>query len=55
MPLVDEAPAAARGYVAADAFGTWSTPSANKLIRMAAERANRDPFTVYQIQHSFAT
>ena len=55
VPLVDEVLAAARAYIAADAFGTWSTPSANKLIRMAALRANRDPFTVYQIRHSFAT
>ena len=41
VPLVHEALAAARAYIAADAFGTWSTPSANKLIRMAAQRANR--------------
>ena len=55
VPLVDEAMAAARAFIAANAFGPWSCPSANKAIRAAARKANRDPFTVYQIRHSFAT
>ena len=55
VPLVDEAVAAALAFIAADAFGPWSCPSANKAIRAAARKANRDPFTVYQIRHSFAT
>ncbi len=55
VPLVDEAVSAARAFIAADAFGPWSCPSANKAIRVAARKANRDPFTVYQIRHSFAT
>ena len=55
VPLVDEAVSAARAFIAADAFGPWSCPSANKAIRAAARKANRDPFTVYQIRHSFAT
>ena len=55
VPLVDEAVSAARAFIAADAFGPWSCPSANKAIRVAARKANHDPFTVYQIRHSFAT
>ena len=55
VPLVDEAVSAARAFIAADAFGPWSCPSANKAIRAAARKANREPFTVYQIRHSFAT
>ena len=55
VPLVDEALATTRAFIAAEAFGTWSTPSANKLIRTAARKAKLAPFTVYQIRHSFAT
>ena len=55
VPLVDEAVTAARAFIAADAFSPWSCPSANKAIRVAARKANCDPFTVYQIRHSFAT
>ena len=30
-------------------------PSANKAVRTAARKADLEPFTVYQIRHSFAT
>ena len=36
-------------------FCSWSTQSANKAIQAAARKAQRQPFTVYQIRHSFAT
>ncbi|MCY4661782.1 MAG: tyrosine-type recombinase/integrase [Acidobacteria bacterium] len=55
VPLVDEAVTAARAFIDREAFGAWSTPSANKAIRTAARKANLEPFTVYQIRHSFAT
>ena len=55
VPLVDEAVAAGRAFIAREAFGPWSTPSANKAIRTAARKAKLEPFTVYQIRHSFAT
>ena len=55
VPLVDEAVAAACAFIDSDAFGAWSTPSANTAIRTAARKANLEPFTVYQIRHSFAT
>ncbi len=55
VPLVDEAVTAAHAFIDSEAFGAWSTPSANKAIRTAAQKANREPFTVYQIRHSFAT
>ena len=55
VPLVEEGVAAARAFIEADAFGRWSCSTARKAIRMAAERAGREPFTVYQIRHSFAT
>ena len=55
IPLVDDALAAVHDFIAADAFGPWSTQSANKAIQSAARRARRGPFTVYQIRHSFAT
>ena len=55
IPLVDDALAAVRDFIAADAFGPWSTQSANKAIQAAARRARLEPFTVYQIRHSFAT
>lgn len=55
VPLVDEAVAAARAFIASEAFGAWSTPSANKAICTAARKAGLEPFTVYQIRHSFAT
>ena len=55
VPLVDEGVAAARAFFEADAFGRWSCSTARKAIRIAAERVGREPFTVYQIRHSFAT
>ena len=55
IPLVDDALDAVRDFMAADAFGPWSTQSANKAIQIAARKAGREPFTVYQIRHSFAT
>ena len=55
VPLVDEAVAAGRAFIEREAFGPWSTPSANKAIRTAARKAKLEPFTVYQIRHSFAT
>ena len=55
IPLVEDAVAAVHDFIAADAFGPWSTQSANKAIQAAARQAGREPFTVYQIRHSFAT
>ena len=54
LPLTNEGIAAAEALIAADAFGEWSCPSANRALRKAAERAGRPRFTVYQIRHSFA-
>ena len=65
IPLVDDGLAAARAFVAADAFGPWSCPSANNALVVATRRANEaraaagipsrlKPFTVYTIRHSFA-
>ena len=55
IPLVDDALTAVHDFISADAFGPWSTQSANKAIHAAAQKAQRHPFTVYQIRHSFAT
>ena len=55
IPLVEDALRAVHDFIAADAFGPWSTQSANKAIQAAARKAHRQPFTVYQIRHSFAT
>ena len=55
IPLVHDALSAVHDFIAADAFGPWSTQSANKAIQAAARKAQRQPFTVYQIRHSFAT
>ncbi len=55
IPLVDDPVAAARAFIESEAFGPWSTPSANKAIRTVARKANLEPFTVYQIRHTFAT
>ena len=55
IPLIGEGLDAARDFIARDAFGPWSCPSANKAIRAAAcAQPQPDPFTVYQIRHSFA-
>ena len=55
IPLVEDALAAVGDFMTTHAFGPWSTQSANKAIRGAARKAGREPFTVYQIRHSFAT
>ena len=55
IPLVDDALAAVHDFISVNAFGPWSTQSANKAIQAAAQKAQRPPFTVYQIRHSFAT
>ena len=55
IPLVDDALAAVGDFMTTHAFGPWSTQSANRAIRGAARKAGREPFTVYQIRHSFAT
>lgn len=55
IPLVEDALTAVHDFISADAFGPWSTQSANKAIQAAAQKAHRPPFTVYQIRHSFAT
>ncbi len=44
-----------QGLSAAHAWHRWSCPSANKRIVAAAKRAGIEPFTLYQIRHSFAT
>ncbi len=54
VPLVGDGLAAARDFIAREAWGAWSCPSANKLIAAAAARAGAEPFTVYQIRHAFA-
>ena len=54
VPLVAEGATAARDFIACEAWGAWSCPSANKLIRAAAKRAGVEPFTVYAIRHAFA-
>ena len=54
VPLVPEGLAAARAFIAADAFGPWSCPSANKILTRECERAGVPRFTVYAIRHSFA-
>ena len=55
VPLVADGVAAARAFLAVQAFGPWSRGSANKALLHAARRSGRAPFTVYQIRHSFAT
>ncbi len=55
IPLVGQGLDAAREFLASDALGKWSCASANKALELAARKAGRPPFTVYQIRHSFAT
>ena len=55
VPLVEEGMAAAREFIALNAYGPWSTEKANKALAKAAHKAGREPFTTYQIRHSFAT
>ena len=52
VPLLEEGIAVAHEYIALDAFGKWSTASANKELSKAAKAAGQDPFTTYQIRHS---
>ena len=54
IPLVEEGLKASRDFVSRDAFRSWSCPSANKALARAARHAQRPPFTVYAIRHSFA-
>ena len=54
IPLVEEGLDAARDFLAREAFGSWSCPSANKALARAAREAQRPAFTVYAIRHSFA-
>ena len=54
VPLLKDGITVARDYIAADAFGKWSTTSANKALASAADAAGQKAFTTYQIRHSFA-
>ena len=55
IPLVGEGLQAARAFTAVRAYGRWSCASANKALELAARKAGRPAFTVYQIRHTFAT
>lgn len=55
VPLTPSGLDAARAFLEAEAFHPWSCSSANKLLSVAARRVGVEPFTVYQIRHSFAT
>lgn len=39
--------AAARAFLAANAFGPWPRSSVNRALTAAARRAGRPPFTTY--------
>ncbi len=54
VPLVPEGVAAARAFLAAEAFGPWPRSSVNRGLARAARKAGRPVFTTYQIRHSFA-
>lgn len=54
IPLVGRGLEAALEFIDKNAFGRWSCPSANKCIARAAALLSVEPFTVYQIRHSFA-
>ena len=54
IPLVEEGLDAARDFLAREAFGSWSCPSANKALARATREAQRPAFTVYAVRHSFA-
>ena len=48
VPLVEEGIAAAREFIALDAYGPWSTAKAgNKALAKAAHKAGREAFTTY--------
>ena len=55
VPLVEEGLRAARDFIDRGAWSAWSCPSANKLLAAAAKKAAIEPFTVYQIRHSFSS
>ena len=54
VPLLEEGVAAARDYIALNAFGKWRPETANKAIAKAAAAAGLPTFTTYQMRHSFA-
>ena len=54
VPLVEEGLAAALDFIERRTWGAWSCSSANKLLAAAATAAGVEPFTVYQIRHSFS-
>ena len=54
VPLLEEGVAAARDYIALNAFGKWRPATANKAIAKAAVAAGIPAFTTHQIRHSFA-
>ena len=54
VPLLEEGVAAARDYIALNAFGKWRPATANKAIAKAAVAAGIPTFTTQQIRHSFA-
>ena len=53
VPLVKEGLAAARDFIALNAFGEWRTETGNRAIAKAAAAAGVPTFTTYQIRHSF--
>ena len=54
VPLLEEGLAAARDFIALNAFGKWRTEPGNRAIVKAAAAAGLPTFTTYQIRHSFA-
>jgi integrase len=54
VPLMNEGLAAAREFIALNAFGKWRTDTANRALAKAAAAAGVPRFTTYQIRHSFA-
>ena len=55
IPLLEEGIAAAREFMRLEAYGAWRTGKPNKALAVAARKAGQEPFTVYQIRHSFAS
>ena len=53
VPLMNEGLAAAREFIALNAFGKWRTDTANRALAKAAAAAGVPRFTTYQIRHSF--
>ena len=54
VPLLEEGLAAAREFIALNAFGEWRPETGNRAIAKAAAAAGLPTFTTYQIRHSFA-